>query len=220
MAKNPRTKSPRKGNPLKSHEIDAMWRYYQEKQSARHVLRRCAETGIRVSERTIHNYIQKGAKQKGIKPFRDRLADINAATQMVVDTQVVEFHKAAISEWQSELDAGLPMLKALRDQAETLLNAKRQDGLPIQLDAEELRNAATAVKAVFDAHKRAAETHELLKEMSGADKDGRDRFMQEHFEEFEPEEHTAFRDHGIWPERLGPAPDFIVGAVEGAEKPN
>jgi len=216
MSKSAKSNNAAKGKRLTSHDIAAMWLFYQEKQSVVHVKRCCRKAGIAVSERTIRTYIKDGRPAQGVKSFEDRLAAINEQTRIVVDTHVVEQHQAAIGAWRKELDAGLPMLKELRAQAEGLLALEDEDGRRLQLDAEELRNAATAVKAVFDAHKRAAETHDLLKDLDGADKDGRDRFMLEHFEEFEPAEHEAFRDHGIWPERMGPAPAFI----SGAEGPN
>jgi hypothetical protein len=196
-----------------------MWEFYKKNQSTRHVSRECAKVGIQASASTVRKYVNHGDPRRGIVPFKQRLREIQANTAQVVDTKMVEVAIADIDGWRRLVDQGMTLVAMLMKRAHEKLKPRQKtirnlDGdkevIDVPLDAKDLRAAAEAVKVAFGSMKQAAETHDIWSLQSGTDADGRDVWLQEHFEEFTPEEHAAFRDDGIWPERI-PLPAWMGG---------
>jgi hypothetical protein len=193
--------------PVDIDVVNDLWEFYREEQSVRHVEWKAKKAGISVSRSTIYRLINKGDRRRGIKGFRTRLAHITKATTQVIDVKHAEAAIANIDGWRQVVDRGIRVVAMLLERAHEKLQPvtmKDAEGnmVIIPLEAKDLNAASNAVKAAFGAARSAAETHEILSVQSGTDADGRDTWIQEHFEEFTQEEHDAFRDRGEWPERL------------------
>ena len=195
--------------------VHRLWEWYLNEHTASYVFRMAKRADMGISYSTIQKYIKKGIPAKGIEPFEQKLEKMNIVVPKLVDVKcdmkTLEIAVANLDAWRQRVDRGVDVVDMLLARAREIL-APQEDpktGEPRAMDSKELQQASNAVKVAFDSMKRAAETHEILRGLSGVDDDGRDTWIQDNFADFTPEEHAAFRDHGIWPERLGPAPGFI-----------
>jgi hypothetical protein len=215
-----------RGKPLRLNDIHTMWEFYKKNQSNRWVAKECAKAGIEVSASTVRNYVNKGNKRKGIVPFKQRLAEIQAQTAQVVDAKMIESAIADIDGWRRIVDRGQMLVVMLMARAKEMLETR--PAVPITnidgtvemivppLDPKELRAGAEAVKVAFGAMKQAAETHDIWNLQSGSEVDGWDMMLKEHMEAFSEEERVALRDRGEWPDRI-PLPEFLGGGEKGEE---
>lgn len=218
------------------NDVDRAWEFYLEDQRVRVVRDRCAAVGISLHSNTISRWINAGIPSKGVEPFKARLARIQGAAVAIVvakastnnaqadakhvqaeivdhqtateleDEVLVRYAVVQISHWRGQMDQQLIHAAIANDKIlESLMGVDPAD--PVAM-----KDVMTAWKNAVSAQRGIIETHSVLQGLGGGDDDadGRDEWIAENFSGWTGEEHMAFREHGIWPERLGSIPDFIL----------
>lgn len=134
-------------------------------------------------------------------------APVNQPVAATIDQAIVSIAADALEFWRIDLSRWLGRLARAGDEVDTRIEMLA-DGNASNPD-KELMTIMKTISMAAKSHKDLVSTADLLRVMDGPKADGRDAWLQEHFEDWSPEEHAAFRDHAIWPARMGPRPDWL-----------